>query len=156
MVLVLRESSGRRRWLPIVISPEEGKAISDAHAAASLPRSGPLGLLTTILDALDRPISRIELTGLHGADFVAELVFDNGRRAPARPADAVALALGAEPTTPVLVTEHLLDATGATGATGEPRRSDEPVDRGDHDDQIRRFRAFLDAVAPEDFDDGRR
>jgi len=68
------------------------------------------------------------------------IVFESGLEVAARPSDAIALALRAE--VPIVGAEAVLDEAGI-----EIPDEDEPVE----EDQVEKFREFLDQVSPEDF-----
>ncbi|HNN47640.1 MAG TPA: DUF151 domain-containing protein, partial [Marmoricola sp.] len=72
--------------------------------------------------------------------FHAELVFSTGLQVNARPSDAIAIALrlGA----PVFCSEQVL--TEASVFVPD-----------EQEDEVERFREFLDHVSPEDFEEGR-
>jgi hypothetical protein len=71
--------------------------------------------------------------------FYAELRFAGGVNVSARPSDAIALALRCDVT--ILGTDAVLDAAGI-----------EIPD--EQEDEVERFREFLDNVSPEDFASG--
>ena len=68
--------------------------------------------------------------------FYAQLNFENGPTVSARPSDAIALALRMG--TPILASEDLLNQAGI-----------EIPDQSD--DEVERFKEFLDQINPEDF-----
>ena len=84
--------------------------------------------------------------------FFGELAFDDGTTVSARPSDAIALAVRVD--IPVFVEEAVLAEAGIV----VPDDSDDTVDdseddesTGDAEDEVERFREFLDSVSPEDF-----
>jgi len=68
------------------------------------------------------------------------IVFDDGLEVQARPSDAIALALRTQ--SPIVGAESVLDEAGI-----EIPDESEPVE----EDQVEKFREFLDQVTPEDF-----
>ena len=74
---------------------------------------------------------------LRGSSFHATLGFDGAAEVSARSSDAIALALRTG--TSILVEDRLLDEAGVAIAHEE-------------DDELARFREFLDNVSAEDFD----
>ncbi len=66
----------------------------------------------------------------------------------ARPSDAIALALRTG--TPILGTEAVLEMAGVE-IPDEAVVEDDAEGAGDADDQVERFREFLDSITPEDF-----
>ena len=69
--------------------------------------------------------------------FYAQLVFASGAEVEARPSDSIALALRTG--TRIVCAEDVLDEAGIQAAREE-------------DEEIEKFREFLDDVEPEDFE----
>ena len=136
-IVLLRERDGGRH-VPIWIGAAEATAIAYAQEGVVPPRPLTHDLMVTMITALGRTLEKVHITSLREGVFHAELVFDAGTVLSARPSDAIALALRAA--TPILASEELLDEVGVTMA----------VD--DEDDEVERFREFLDQVSAEDFD----
>jgi ribosome-binding factor A len=93
-------------------------------------------------DLKDPRVGMISLTAVeltpdyaHAKVFYATLVVD-GTEISARPSDGIALAL--RTASPILVHEDVFASAGITMAPEE-------------DDEVERFREFLDQVSPEDF-----
>jgi len=97
-------------------------------------------LMRDLLEALDATVSEVRITALEDGVFYAVIVFESGLEVQARPSDAIALALRAE--TPIVGAEDVLDEAGI-----EIPDEAEPVE----EDQVAKFREFLDQVTPEDF-----
>lgn len=136
-IVLLRERAGQR-YVPIWIGAPEATAIAYAQQGVEPPRPLTHDLMVTMITALGRTLEKVHITSLQEGVFHAELVFDAGTVLSARPSDAIALALRAA--TPILASEELLDEVGVTMA----------VD--DEDDEVERFREFLDQVSAEDFE----
>lgn len=136
IVLVLAED---RRHLPIWIGSPEAAAIALSQQGFVAPRPLTHDLVVNILQALDAPCERVEITSLVDGIFYADLVLANGKRVSCRPSDAVAVALRAG--VPILVADEVLDAAAVEEA---PEENEAEVD-------VDAFRAFLDEVSPEDF-----
>ena len=68
--------------------------------------------------------------------FYAELVFASGLEVSARPSDAIALALRTG--SPIFGAEEVLDEAGI------------PIP-DEQEDEVEKFREFLDQISPEDF-----
>jgi len=138
-IVLLREREGER-YLPIWVGAVEATAIAYAQQGVVPPRPLTHDLMRDLLDALDAPISEVRITGLEDGVFDAVIVFASGLEVAARPSDAIALALRAE--APIVGAESVLEEAGI-----EIPDEDEPVE----EDQVEKFREFLDQVSPEDF-----
>ncbi|HEY5117603.1 MAG TPA: bifunctional nuclease domain-containing protein, partial [Nakamurella sp.] len=79
------------------------------------------------------------------------LAFDDGTTVSARPSDAIALAVRVE--IPVFVEEAVLAEAGIVVPedADEDEAVDESAEAGDAEDEVERFREFLDSVSPDDF-----
>ena len=138
-IVLLREREGER-YLPIWVGAVEATAIAYAQQGVVPPRPLTHDLMRDLLDALDAPISEVRITGLEDGVFHAMIVFASGLEVAARPSDAIALALRAK--APIVGAESVLEEAGI-----EIPDEDEPVE----EDQVEKFREFLDQVSPEDF-----
>ena len=84
--------------------------------------------------------------------FFGELAFDDGTTVSARPSDAIALAVRVE--IPVFVEEAVLAEAGIIVPEEPDDTADDSDDEdstGDAEDEVERFREFLDSVSPDDF-----
>jgi uncharacterized protein len=140
--LLLRETQGAGRILPIFIGGPEATAIAFALENVETPRPMTHDLMKDLLDQVGAQVERITITELRDATFFAEIVLrvaGEVRTVSSRPSDAVALAVrvGA----PVFAEEGVLDEAG---------RIPEPAEEG-ADEVVEQFRAFIDQVNPEDF-----
>ena len=77
---------------------------------------------------------------------VQGLLFDDKTEISARPSDSIALALRTG--TPVFCTEEILAEAGIP----VPDSEDDGADEVEEEEEVERFREFLDQVTPEDFD----
>lgn len=136
-IVLLREREGDR-YLPIWIGAPEATAIAYAQQGVEPPRPLTHDLMVTMIGSLGRSLEQVRITSLEDRIFFAELVFDGGTVISARPSDAIALALRAA--TPIVASEELLDEVGVTMAVEE-------------EDEVERFREFLDTVSAEDFEE---
>ena len=93
-----------------------------------------------ILTALEVSVTEVRITALEDGVFYAVLVFSNGTEVSARPSDAIALALRVD--APIRGADEVLDAAGIDIPDDEPAPAE---------DQVEKFREFLDQVSPEDF-----
>ena len=138
-ILLLRERDGTR-FLPIWIGTVEATAIALAIEGAEPPRPMTHDLLKLVTEELGAEVDRVVVTNIEEGTFYADLVLTrNGeeRTLSARPSDAIALA--ARTTAEVFASRELLDEVGV-----------EIQDEG-QEDEIERFREFLDEIRPEDF-----
>ncbi|MFN8126269.1 MAG: bifunctional nuclease family protein [Candidatus Nanopelagicales bacterium] len=149
-VVLLRET-GTSRYLPIWIGTVEATAIAFAQEGVTPPRPLTHDLMKDLIDALGQELQEVRITHLADGVFYATLTFASGAEVSARPSDAIALALrtGA----PVLATAELLDEAGVEieDVDAEASSDNEP-DPGVQEQEVERFREFLDHVTPEDFD----
>ncbi len=141
-ILLLRERDGTR-YLPIWIGTPEATAI--ALALEGIETSRPLthDLMKTLLDALGADIERVDVTSLDEGTFYAELVIEaEGEELTisSRPSDAIALATRSG--APVFAARDLLDEAGIE------------IHDDTEEEEIERFREFLDDITPEDFESG--
>ena len=86
-------------------------------------------------------VQRAAITRLEDGVFYAELLLGNGARVDSRASDAIAVALRFG--IPVLCSAEVVAVAGV-----EVQREDSP------DEDVERFREFLDQVTPEDFETG--
>lgn len=141
-ILLLREEDGGR-FLPIWIGTPEATAISLALEGVEPPRPMTHDLLKTIVERLGGRVELVRITELREGTYFAELVLgtDGGEIVvSARPSDAIALA--ARSGTDIVAERALLDEVGVE------------IQDEEQEDEIARFREFLDEVAPEDFEAG--
>lgn len=134
-IVLLKEASGDR-YLPIWIGAVEATAIAFEQQGVKPARPLTHDLLRDVLTALGSPLQLVEITELKDTVFYAELVIGDGVRVSARPSDAIALALRVGAT--IQCSEQVLDAVGI-------------VIPDEQEDEVERFREFLDQVSPEDF-----
>lgn len=134
-MVLLKEVDGHR-YLPIWIGSAEAAAIANALEGLVPPRPLTHDLMATLLADLGHSTQEVLITSLEGGTFYAELIVD-GRAISARPSDAVALAIRMQ--VPIRCTDELLDMVG--------------VDFSEEEDvEVEKFRAFLDTISAEDFD----
>lgn len=139
-ILLLREVGGER-FLPIWIGTNEATAIALALEGVEPPRPMTHDLLKLVLEAVGSKVERVVVTDLQDGTFFADLVMlRDGEEVvvSARPSDAIALATRTQ--SPVLASRAVLDEGGV-----------EIRDEG-QEEEIERFREFLEDVTPEDFE----
>ena len=135
--IVLLKEAGGDRYLPIWIGAVEATAIAFAQKGVVTQRPMTHDLLKDLLEALDRPLQSVTISDLRDGVFYAELAFDGGVTVSARPSDAIALAM----------------RTGATIRGQEAVLAEAGIAIPDEqEDEVERFREFLDTITPEDFD----
>ena len=137
-IVLLRELMGER-YLPIWIGAVEATAIAFAQQGVVPPRPLTHDLLRDVLQATGNEVSEIRITEMRDNVFYASLVLASGVEVSARPSDSIALALRTG--SRIVCAEELLDDAGI-------------VVPDEQEDEVERFREFLDHVSPEDFDEG--
>lgn len=142
-ILLLNETEGDR-YLPIWIGSVEATAIAYEQQGIKPPRPMTHDLMVNVIEALGSSLERVRITGTKDGLYFAELDFPNVEPISARPSDAIALALrvGA----PIFATDELVDEVGITI---EEATTPDPAEGAD--DEVEKFREFLDTVSPEDF-----
>jgi uncharacterized protein len=147
-VLLLQETEGEGRTLPIFIGTPEATAIAYALQGVSMPRPMTHDLLRDLLGSLEVQVERVVITELRSQTYYAELQLRQGERRTAvssRPSDAVAVAVRTG--SPLYVSDELMDEEGILLAV-DAAEEDEPAGS---DELVGEFRQFLDTVRPEDF-----
>ena len=154
-VLLLQESEGLGRTLPIFTGAPEATAIAFALQGMDTPRPMTHDLIRDLLDALGTTVLRVVITELRTATYFAEIVLRQGDHelpVSSRPSDAVAVAVRTG--TPLFVADDLMDSEGIMLAVDEEEDDDEESDEDDGanpDELVGEFRTFLDSIRPEDF-----
>lgn len=133
--MVLLREVGGSRYLPIWIGAGEASAIANAQEGVVPPRPLTHDLMVDTLATLGHRLSEIHITELTDGTFYAVLLVD-GIEVSARPSDAIALALrvGSE----IYCSDEVLDQAGIEVPEEE-------------EDEVEKFREFLDQVNPDDF-----
>ena len=146
-VLLLRESEGDR-YLPIWIGPTEANAIILEQQGVEPARPLTHDLFRDVIGALGHSLKEVRIVDLQEGTFYADLVFDQGVRVSARPSDSVAIALRMG--VPIFVEEAVLDEAGLL----IPDEGDEESAGAVREDEVEKFKEFLDSVSPDDFKAG--
>lgn len=136
-IVLLREREGGRRYLPIWIGAPEAAAITYAQQGVVPPRPLTHDLLRDVLTTLGHELTEVRIVALKDSVFHATLVIDGQTEISARPSDAIALALRTG--SKVLVESSILDEAAI-------------VVSSDEDDEVEKFKEFLDHVSAEDFE----
>ena len=137
-IVLLREVTGER-YLPIWIGAVEASAIAFAQQGVEPPRPLTHDLLKTIIEDTGNRLEEVQITDVTAGVFYATLVFDSGVEISARPSDSIALALRTG--SRIVCAEEVLDEAGLAAPA-------------EQDDEVEKFREFLDHVTPEDFEQG--
>ncbi|MEI6230629.1 MAG: bifunctional nuclease family protein [Actinomycetes bacterium] len=134
-IVLLREIDGER-FLPIWIGANEASAIAFAQQGVVPARPLTHDLLRDVVGALGAHLEQVRITELSDGVFYAVLAFEGGTEVSARPSDAIALALRTG--TPIFGAESVLEEAGI----------DVPDEQ---EDEVEKFREFLDQISPDDF-----
>ena len=153
-VLLLQESEGLGRTLPIFIGAPEATAIAFALQGMDTPRPMTHDLIRELLDSLGADVIRVVVTELKSATYYAEIVLHHSDReipVSSRPSDAVAVAVRTG--SPLYVADDLMDSEGIMLAVDEEEDGDEEEaeESANPDELVGEFRTFLDSIRPEDF-----
>ena len=143
-ILLLRETGGAKRVLPIYIGGPEAAAIAYALEGVESPRPLTHDLLKVILGELGATLVKVTVTDLVEHTFYAELDLQVGDRhhlVSSRPSDAIALAVRTG--TPIFAADKVLDEAGQSATP--------PEREGEADEILEEFRDFIEHVNPDDF-----
>lgn len=152
-IVLLREPDSGR-YLPIWIGGAEAMSISSHLEGDVPPRPLTHQLLADTLRALGADLEAVHLTDLREGTFYAELHLLNGGReivVSARPSDAIAVAIRSGDV-PILVDEELFEKVAIELGDVDVDASDDPT--VDPEEEVRRFRDFLEDLDPDDFLEG--
>ena len=143
-IVLLKEIDGSR-FLPIWVGAVEATAIAFAQQGVEPPRPLTHDLTQIIVEELDATMVAVHVTHIEDGVFYAALQIRDAagqnHSISARPSDAIALALRANAN--ILASSELLDEIGI-----EIPSDAQP---GDENQEVERFREFLDQINPEDF-----
>jgi len=134
--IVLLKEIGGSRFLPIWVGAVEATAIAFAQQGVTPPRPLTHDLMKELLESLGVALDSVHLTEMRDGIFYAVLNLQGGVSVSARPSDAIALALRTG--SPILGSEALLEDAGIE----LPEQAE---------DEVERFKEFLDQISPEDF-----
>ena len=135
-IVLLREVTGER-YLPIWIGAVEATAIAFAQQGVTPPRPLTHDLMKDVLEATGQRLEEVRIVDMQDGVFFAQLVFDGGAEVGARPSDSIALALRTG--TRSVCAEAVLEEAGLAVPA-------------EQEDEVERFREFLDHVSPDDFE----
>ena len=141
-LVVLAEADGAGRLLPVWMSHGGASAIFSATEEPDDERPNIHDLAWRLAEAATDPVSAVRITSYSDGQFYAELVLGE-HTMQCRVSDAIALALRIG--CPIQCAETVLDEAGVS--------SDDtlvaPVVPAE--DEVERFREFLENITPEDF-----
>ena len=141
-IILLKESQGQR-FLPIWVGAAEATAIAFAQQGVEPPRPLTHDLMADAIEALDAVLTSVHITKIEEGTFYAELNLRTSSGVAvsisARPSDAIALALRTHSN--ILATAQVLEDAGIAI----------PMEGGEENQEVERFRAFLDEINPDDF-----
>ncbi|WP_349828413.1 bifunctional nuclease family protein [Brevibacterium litoralis] len=135
--VLLLKAVHRPHYLPVWIGAAEANAIGIAQRGLAPPRPLSHHLMLDILESYGASLDQVVITGREGHSFLAEIRTSDGKTISARPSDAVAMSLIAD--CPVYAEEELVKTHGIEAPDAD-------------EDEVDRFRDFLDHVSPEDFE----
>jgi hypothetical protein len=135
-IVLLREVTGER-YLPIWIGAVEATAIAFAQQGVTPPRPLTHDLMKDVLEATGQRLDEVRIVDMQDGVFFAQLVFDGGAEVGARPSDSIALALRTG--SRIVCAEAVLEEAGLAVPA-------------EQEDEVERFREFLDHVTPDDFE----
>ncbi len=135
-IVLLREVTGER-YLPIWIGAVEATAIAFAQQGVTPPRPLTHDLMKDVLEATGQRLDEVRIVDMQDGVFFAQLVFDGGAEVAARPSDSIALALRTG--TRIVCAEAVLEEAGLAVPA-------------EQEDEVEKFREFLDHVSPDDFE----
>jgi len=138
-IVLLKEREGER-YLPIWIGAMEATAIAFALQGIVTARPMTHDLMKNLLEEVGISIDRIVITELRDGTFYAVIQMQqNGSsfEVSSRPSDAIALAVRVN--VPVFANEEVLTEASI-------------VIRDDEEQEVEKFREFLEQVNPEDFE----
>ncbi len=137
-ILLLKEKNGNR-YLPIWVGAFEASAIALEISNIKTPRPMTHDLIVNIFKELGIKVETIEVCDIKDNTFYAYLnlryLDDKKIKIDSRPSDAIAIAVREK--CKIYSSEHVLKLAGIEIQTIE--------------DEIKKFRDFLDHVTPEDF-----
>lgn len=141
-IVLLKEIEGSR-FLPIWVGAAEASAIAFAQQQITPPRPLTHDLMSDLFSTLGATLRAVHLTEVKDGIFFANLIIGQGsepeHKLSARPSDAIALALRTH--SEILASTELLDEAGI----------EIPVEAGGDNQEVERFRQFLEEINPDDF-----
>ncbi|MCK8614190.1 bifunctional nuclease family protein [Gordonia sp. C13] len=147
-VLLLREVDGER-YLPIWIGQSEAASIALRQKGIEPPRPLTHDLIVNLIREFGQTLLEVRIVDMQEGTFYAEMIFSGDLRVSARPSDSIAVAMRAE--VPIIADEEVLAEAGLLIPEEEPEDTTvEAVDEN-KEDEVEKFKEFLDNVSPDDF-----
>ncbi len=147
-IVLLRETEGRRRILPIYIGGPEAAAIAYALEGVVPPRPLTHDLLKIVIEELGGRLDRVVVNDMRDHTYYAELHLLVGgapHTVSARPSDSIALALRTG--SPLFVDDRVLDEYGQEASEADEDDEELP----EQEEILEEFRDFIENVNPDDF-----
>ena len=138
-IVLLKQAEGER-YLPIWVGAVEAAAIAFEQQGVHPTRPMTHDLLRDVIGALGGTLEAVNITELKDGLYLADMVFAGAITVSARPSDAIAVALRVG--SPIYVADSVLDEVGITIPDED-------------EDEVEKFKEFLDQISPEDFAGGR-
>jgi uncharacterized protein len=138
-IVLLKERAGER-YLPIWIGAAEAAAIALSLQGVATPRPMTHDLMKNILEEMAVAVQQIVITELRDGTFFAVINMQRNGDAyeiSSRPSDAIALAVRIG--VPIFASEEVLSEASIL------------IPNGDEEEEVEKFREFLESVNPEDF-----
>lgn len=140
-VIILKDMEAKK-YLPIWIGQFEATAILMELQGIESARPLTHDLLKTIVNTMDATLEKVVIDDIEDGTFYAKLYFKkDGQDLPvidARPSDAIALAVRMK--APIYALDKVVDKATVSAELAA-------------DDEINKFKEFLENVNPEDFQD---
>jgi bifunctional DNase/RNase len=149
-VLLLQETGGQGRVLPLWVGIPEAQAIELERGHIPTPRPTTHRLILDVVGACGGRLDKVRIRMVDDAVLDAEIVLGGGAHIPARVSDAVALAL--HEGVPIECDDAVLEQAGVRGVEVVDQRSGGADD--EFAEEVERFARMLDDVSPDDFDTG--
>jgi len=143
--IVLLKAVDSNKFLPIWIGQSEAAAIALEQQGVEPPRPLTHDLIRDLIAALGHSLKEVRIVDLQEGTFYADLIFDRDIKVSARPSDSVAIALRVG--VPIYVEEAVLAQAGLL----IPDEGDEEAGSAVREDEVEKFKEFLDSVSPDDF-----
>ena len=143
--IVLLKTAEGNKFLPIWIGHPEAAAILMKLQSQSPPRRMTHDLLSDMLEQLGAQVTRITVTELRENTFYAQITLQQDGseiEVDSRPSDAIALAIRAE--APIFAADRVIEESAIEFEGDE-------IDQERLDDEVAKFRHFLDEVTPDQF-----
>lgn len=139
-VVILKDADAKR-FLPIWIGQFEATSILMELQGVKPSRPLTHDLLKSMLEELKLHLVKVIINDIKDGTFFAQIFLKNKTsefNLDARPSDAIALAVRLQ--APIFVTDNVVEKASIVSEEGE-------------EEEVKRFRDFLDNVTPEDFNE---